>query len=109
MSDTSRLLVGCNASNFSASRLAHAVEDCDAHLLNMNVTDLRLDPDAPLVVDLRVNRRNTEALRRSLERYGYTVLLAERTPADGADLTRDDYQSESLRARAREMLYYINL
>ena len=109
MTDTTRLLVGCNASNFSASRLARAVEDCDAHLLNLNVTDLRLDPEAPLVVDLRVNRRNAEALRRSLERYGYTVLLTERTPSDTTDLTPEDYHSESLRARAREMLYYINL
>lgn len=100
--------MGCTPGNFSAAKIAHAVEDCDAHLINLNVTDLSGDWEYPLtIVDLRVNRRNTTVLERSLERYGYTVLLARRSDSDIP--TADEHHEESLRARAREMLYYINM
>ncbi|MDE6684329.1 MAG: hypothetical protein K2J94_04020, partial [Duncaniella sp.] len=36
--ESSRLLVSCITSDYSASRIARAVEDADAHLLNLNVT-----------------------------------------------------------------------
>lgn len=76
--DWSRLLVGCRREDYSASRVAHAVEDCNAHLLNLNVTSMGgTDGDTcPVVFDIRVNLRNTECVSRSLERYGFTVLDA---------------------------------
>ncbi|MDE6468840.1 MAG: hypothetical protein K2L28_08105 [Muribaculaceae bacterium] len=96
--DSSRIIVGCGVADYSASRIARAVEDCDAHLLNLNVTALSNRHDAPLaddipeapfdrfpvVVDLRVSHRNPAAIGRSLERYGYTVLDWQ-TPAGSAD------------------------
>ena len=33
----SHLLLGCRRDDYSASRIARAVEDCDAHLLNLNM------------------------------------------------------------------------
>lgn len=84
--DSSRLLVGCRREDFSASRIARAVEDCNAHLLNLNVTSFGFkesyDPEDeefsdakfPVVFDLRVTHRSPASISRSLERYGYTVL-----------------------------------
>lgn len=74
--DTSSLLVACDRRDYSASRLARAVEDADAHLLNLNVTSLLADdvPDGTVVVALRVGRRDPRPVARSIERYGYDVL-----------------------------------
>lgn len=84
MAESSRLLVGCRREDYSASRIAQAVEDCDAHLLNLNVTSFGDNfpedgaehdaPVFPVVFDIRVNHRNARSISRSLERYGYTVL-----------------------------------
>lgn len=87
MAESSRLLVGCRREDYSASRIARAVEDCNAHLLNLNVTSFgdslsaADDGDAeelrfPVVFDIRVNHRSAGSVSRSLERYGYTVLAA---------------------------------
>ena len=38
--DECRMLIGCRRANYSASEIARAVEDCDAQLLNLNVTSL---------------------------------------------------------------------
>lgn len=100
MPDSARLLVGCRRGDYSASRLAHAVEDCNAHLINLNVTaaesgndfstDLDFaDPKFPIVVDLRVNMRNADAIARSLERYGYTVLDTDAPESADKDIARD--------------------
>lgn len=77
--EESLLLVGCRRADYSASRMAHAVEDVDAHVLNLNVTTLRADEPGEsesesVVVALRVARRDAMAVVRSLERYGYEVL-----------------------------------
>ena len=73
--DSSRLLVGCRAGDYSASRIAHAVEDADARLLNLNVTGL--ESEMGIVVALRVGHRDPQRVARSLERYGYTILSVE--------------------------------
>ena len=86
--DTSSLLVACDRRDYSASRLARAVEDADAHLLNLNVTSLLADdaPDGTVVVALRVGRRDALAVARSIERYGYDVLDLD---GDGSDDSYD--------------------
>ncbi|MBD5174735.1 MAG: hypothetical protein HDT06_02815 [Bacteroidales bacterium] len=97
--DSARLLVGCRRGDYSASRLAHAVEDCNAHLINLNVTatdspaniaaDEYADPKFPIVVDLRVNLRNADAIARSLERYGYTVIDTDAPESASDDIARE--------------------
>lgn len=99
VADSSRLLVGCSREDYSASRIAHAVEDCDAHLLNLNITSFNSGYDAdtyyadnskfPVVFDIRVSHRNADSIMRSLERYGYTVLDTEDAPGADNDTVRE--------------------
>lgn len=104
--------MGCRREDYSASRIAHAVEDCNAHLLNLNVTSMDqsapVDPDNedmvdgkfPVVCDLRVSHRNAESISRSLERYGYTVLMSS------SNETQDD---STLRRRISELFRYLEI
>lgn len=79
-----------------------AVEDCDAHLLNLNITkDSENDPAHRLIVELRVNHRNPLAVARSIERYGYEVL-----DYTVSDTITDD---EVARNRFDELMHYLNL
>lgn len=98
--DAAELSVSCRPEQFSASAIARAVEDCNAHLLNMNVTSRRLADDS-LVVALRINHRSAAAVGRSLERYGFTVL-------DSMDLGTDP-ADEALRLRAAELIHLLEL
>lgn len=96
---SSHLLIGCRRDDYSASRIAHAVEDSNAHLLNLN---LMLDDTGAydLLVDIRVNRQSGEAVARSLARYGFEVLNF--SPGEtGSDST--------LRERVEELLRYLNV
>ncbi|MDE6612746.1 MAG: hypothetical protein K2K22_09330 [Muribaculaceae bacterium] len=108
--ESSRLLVGCNIEDYSASRIARAVEDCDAHLLNLNVTSLGIPADCeaddfadakfPVVFDLRVSNRNAAGVGRSLERYGYTVL--ETCSSDCVD-------SDTARSRIDQLFRFLEI
>lgn len=110
--ESSRLLVGCRRVDYSASRIAHAVEDCDAQLINLNVTsrttrevaedgDCEAAPgDSWLVVDLRVTHRSPHAVVRSLERYGYEVLGMDGGTESG---------EEAARSRIDEFLRYLSV
>lgn len=104
--------MGCRREDYSASRIAHAVEDCNAHLLNLNVTssdqdtgynneeDDMSDGKFPVVCDIRVSHRNAESISRSLERYGYTVLMStDSTPQDDS----------TLRRRINELFHYLEI
>lgn len=94
LDDATMLTIACDAGDYSASAIARAVEDCDAHLLNLNVTgDGR---HGRVVADLRVNRRDGMPIARSLERYGYTVTAID----DDVALPVD----ETLRERVNELL-----
>lgn len=97
-SESSCLLIGCSPGDFSASRIARAVEDCDAPLLNLNVTSLEFD-GAAVTVALRVGHRDPSRVIRSLERYGYSVLSVE---ADS------DADSRLLR-NYDELMRYLNI
>lgn len=114
VAESSRLLVACRAEDYSASRIAHAVEDCDAHLLNLNVTSMGYKTDDefereshssetgkfPVVFDLRVSHRNPESISRSLERYGYTVLRLQ---------GNTDPDEEKLRSRIDNLFRYLEI
>ena len=71
--DCSVITVECDPQNYSASSLAHAVEDSDAHLV-----DLLTAPGdhGNMVVTLRVRHSDPTAAVRSLERYDYHVVEA---------------------------------
>ncbi len=110
--ESTRLLVGCRAEDYSASRIAHAVEDCNAHLLNLNITPpfgqhpdeaRQLNPDDiaqfPVLFDIRVSLRNATSIARSLERYGYHVLDA---------LEPDLADDETSRERYLQLIRYLN-
>lgn len=98
--DASTLLVSCLPADYSASRIARAVEDCDAHLLNLNVTTDGARLDNRVVCELRVSHRSPLSVARSLERYGYEVV-----DTDARDLAADPTASE----RVAELLHYLEL
>ena len=68
--DCSIIEINCAPADYSASALARAVEDTDAHLV-----DLLTAPtdEGMLHVTLRVRCEDPTAAVHSLERYGYTV------------------------------------
>lgn len=97
--DSSRLLIGTGTDDFMASRIAHAVEDVDANLINMNVIG-KNSPENKNIVELRVTHRDPERVARSLERYGYNIL--EIQAANGA-------AGEHLDNRLDELMRYLSI
>lgn len=98
--DRSEILVSVRPDDYSASVISRAVEDCDVHLVNMNVTSARM-PDGALIVALRVDCSNPSIVERSLERYGLCVI-----DSWGAMTTIDN---EEERRRAAEVLHILEL
>lgn len=96
MGEASRLLAACIPADYSASRIARAVEDADAQLVNLNVTSDGADLDNRVVFELRVTHRSPLAVARSLERYGYEVMDME-----GDDPDDDAAMSERVAALLR--------
>ena len=71
--DCSMITVECAPEDFCASVLAHAVEDSDAHLVDL----FTLPADGgKLRLTLRVRHFDPTAAVRSLERYGFEVIEA---------------------------------
>lgn len=99
MPDSVELTIGCSPADFSASRIARAIEDCDAHLINLNVTSTRR-ADGNLAVLIRAGLRNPDSAIRALERYGYHVEAVHTPPA---------HDDNSLRERIDELFTHINL
>ena len=63
--------IECDPQDYSASALAHAVEDTDAHLVDL----LSVPADGGKIkVALRIRHSDPSAAARSLERYGYDVV-----------------------------------
>ena len=102
LGDESHILLGCRRVDFSASRIAHAVADCDAHLINLNVLAME-HPQAETLVDIRVNRRNPVEVARSLRRYGYDVLEIDNAGPE------EDCGDNTLRERIDQVLHYLNI
>ncbi len=99
LDDVSELSVACYRTDFSASRIAHAVEDAEANLLNMNVTD-RVTDRGEIIIDLRVSHRSPYAVARSLERYGFYVV-------EFLGMNPDDDDADTLSERIGELLAHI--
>lgn len=102
--DSCELTLRCRRADYSASRIAKAVEDCDTHLLNLNVTSADISPEAAdsLIVDLRINARNAGSVVRSLERYGYEVV-------DIADAGAGLLGTDTYRDRLEQLLLQIEM
>ena len=71
--DSSIIILKSASSAYSASQIAHAVEDVDVHLL-----DLWTSPgsDGHLTITLKVQTSDPSGAVGSLERYGYEVMDA---------------------------------
>lgn len=96
------LSVRCFRSDFSASRIANAVEDVNAHLLNLNVTS-EVTGLGEIIVDLRVSHSNVASVARSLERYGYEI---ERIGISGSG---SESQDEVTANRIAELIAHLNV
>ncbi|MCH5236302.1 MAG: hypothetical protein J1E95_00690 [Muribaculaceae bacterium] len=88
--DCSVITVECQPEDYSASVLAHAVEDSDAHLV-----DLLSSPgeEGRIKVTLRVRHSDPSAAIRSLERYDFHVIEAH---ASGSDILESQIAAERL-------------
>ena len=115
LEDGTSITVAVNRDNYSASAIARAVEDCNTHLLNLNITaDGALpggDKTGDVILELRVAMRFAMPVVRSLERYGYRVLSAS-SGGDVVDLTSqkppEEVIDETLRERVNLLLRLID-
>ena len=99
LDESAELTITCPPSQYSASAIAHAVEDADAHLLNLNVT-AGTEPDSLTTVMLRVNHSRGESVAKSLARYGYdTIEIA----------TPSGLPASEMMERAREFMRYLEI
>lgn len=71
--DSSVVTVECPAADYSASSISHAVEDGDAHLVDLLS---RPGEDGSVRVTLRVRTLDPGNVCQNLERYGYHVVEA---------------------------------
>lgn len=101
VADASSIVLTCRRQDYSASTIARAVEDCDAHLLNLNVLST-VRADGGLEVALRVDLRNPSSVVRSLQRFGYEVVDVD------APITEDG-DTEMARSRVNELIRYLEI
>lgn len=99
--DYCEIIMAVDPDDFSASRIAHAVEDSNVHLVNMNLTGVRT-PASELVIALRVSGSNPMPVVHSLERYGFRVI--SRSGGDG-----ENQADEVSRQRVAELLHLLEL
>lgn len=69
--ECSTIVVECNPKDYSASVVARAVEDADAHLLGLITSPSDNDR---LRITLRVSHTDPSAVAKSLLRYGFEVV-----------------------------------
>lgn len=101
LQESTELTVLIPARQYSASSIARAVEDADAHLLNLNVVE-GTTADCVTTAEIRVNHSRGESVARSLERYGYEV--TSMTLNGRGTLTNDTTAN-----RARALLHYLDI
>lgn len=68
--DSSVITIRCHHRDYSASHIARAVEDADAHLVDLFTSPTQ---DDDIVVTLRVRHTDPSAVAASLMRHGYDV------------------------------------
>lgn len=72
--ETSLIIVECHPDDYSASLIAHAVEDADAHLLSLLTAPAQDNNQTNMMrVCLRVRLADPERAIHSLERYSFRV------------------------------------
>lgn len=100
--DTSHIVVACHRFDYSASRIARAVEDCDVHVLSLAMTP---DEEAfdTVTVDLCVDTPVAAGVARSIERYGYEVTRID------APVSDEEPIDDTTRFRALEVLRMIDV
>lgn len=95
--DCSIIIVECTPENFSASKIAHAIEDADAHLFDMISTPT----DSGMVrITLRIGHIDPSAAIRSIERYEMTVVDAFASNFKSAEISSQ---------RLHELSVYLNI
>ena len=95
--DTSDIELLCTPSEYSASSLAHAVEDADANILSLLT---RPEARGMLRVYLRISHSDPSAAIHSLERYGYIIDKASGLSYADADISA---------RRLSELAHYLNI
>lgn len=88
--DCSIITVECAAQDYSASVLAHAVEDTDAHLVDLFSVP---SENGRIRITLRIRHSDPTSAARSLERYDYQVIEAR---AGGDSLQELEIATERL-------------
>lgn len=71
--DSSLICLACLPEDYSASRIAHAVEDAGAHLVDLLSVPAA---DGRLLVTIRVRMSDPSSAIHHLERYGYEIIEA---------------------------------
>lgn len=69
--DCSVITIECDPQDYSASLIAHAVEDTDAHLVDLFSVPAE---NGKILVTLRVRHSDPTSAVRSLERYDFNVV-----------------------------------
>ena len=69
--DSSLVTVECAPADYSASRISHAVEESDAHIVDLWTVPAE---NGKIRVTLRVRRADPTPTVHNLERYGYEVV-----------------------------------
>lgn len=95
--DCSTIEIECRLIDFSASRIARAVEDADAHLLDM--LSRKTDNDKIRIL-IRVSHIDPTAVVRSLERYDFTTIFTCSSEFNALSLSYE---------RMAELALYLNI
>lgn len=95
--ESSQVSVTCTPAEYSASSLARAVEDADAHLLDLYTLPA---PHGNLKVVMRTSRTDPSPVIHSLRRYGFSV-----TESEGLTYSDQDRAAE----RLEELRRYFDL
>lgn len=80
--DSSVVTIECEPTQYSASSLAHAVEDAGVHLVDL----ISAPGESSIRVTLRVRTLDPASVISSLERYGFRVVESGEHPDPGAKL-----------------------
>ncbi|MCM1153436.1 MAG: hypothetical protein NC328_07270 [Muribaculum sp.] len=84
--DSSLIVVRCAPAEYSATSLAHAVEDAEANLVDLWT---RPGEEGDILVTLRVTHSDPSACVHHLERYGFEVVDAMGSTYADADMARE--------------------